>query len=116
MPNDGLQLRRAISIQAEGTRLLEKNAIAPSAARLCYPAVCEKTQLLPGSIFDLVRHRSRKDLIDLVHVSDDFRTGQIIIDPKPFLLHGRDSNGAIFKKSAIFFDHYPDIEFREGGA
>jgi hypothetical protein len=34
--NDGLQLRRAISIQAEGTRLLEKHAIAPSAARLCY--------------------------------------------------------------------------------
>jgi hypothetical protein len=37
--NDGLQLRRAISIQAEGTKLLEKHAIAPSAARLCYAAV-----------------------------------------------------------------------------
>jgi len=35
--NDGLQLRRAISIQAEGKKLLEKHAIAPSAARLCYP-------------------------------------------------------------------------------
>ena len=34
-PNACLQLRRAISIQAEGTRLLEKYAIAPSAARLC---------------------------------------------------------------------------------
>jgi hypothetical protein len=34
--NDGLQLRRAISIQPEGKRLLEKHAIAPSAARLCY--------------------------------------------------------------------------------
>jgi hypothetical protein len=34
-PNAGLQLRRAISIQTEGTRLLEKHAIAPSAARLC---------------------------------------------------------------------------------
>jgi hypothetical protein len=34
-PNDGLQLRRAISIQAEGKKLLEKDAIAPSAARLC---------------------------------------------------------------------------------
>jgi hypothetical protein len=34
--NDGLQLRRAISIQAEGTKLLEKDAIAPSAARLCW--------------------------------------------------------------------------------
>src|SRR5437016_4170868 len=29
-PNDGLQLRRAISIRAEGKRLLEKDAIAPS--------------------------------------------------------------------------------------
>jgi hypothetical protein len=35
-PNDGLQLRRAISIQAEGMKLLEKHAIAPSAARLCW--------------------------------------------------------------------------------
>ena len=34
-PNAGLQLRRAISTQAEWKRLLEKNAIAPSAARLC---------------------------------------------------------------------------------
>src|SRR5688572_10711354 len=31
-----LQLRRAISIQAEGKKLLEKHAIAPSAARLCW--------------------------------------------------------------------------------
>jgi hypothetical protein len=30
-----LQLRRAISIQAEGIRLLEKHAIAPSAASAC---------------------------------------------------------------------------------
>jgi len=37
-PNDGLQLRRAISIQAEGKKLLEKDAIAPSAARLCWVA------------------------------------------------------------------------------
>ena len=35
-PNDGLQLLRAISIQADGKKLLEKHAIAPSAARLCY--------------------------------------------------------------------------------
>jgi hypothetical protein len=34
-PNDGLQLRRAISIHAEGKKLLEKYAVAPSAARLC---------------------------------------------------------------------------------
>src|SRR6266508_1184258 len=33
-PNAGLQLRRALSIQAEGIGLLEKHAIAPSAARL----------------------------------------------------------------------------------
>jgi hypothetical protein len=29
----------AISIQAEGKKLLEKDAIAPSAARLCYTAL-----------------------------------------------------------------------------
>ena len=39
MPNaDGLQLRPAISIQAQGIRLLERHAIAPSAARLCWIA------------------------------------------------------------------------------
>jgi hypothetical protein len=32
-------LRRAISIQAEGIRSLEKHAIAPSAARLCWIAL-----------------------------------------------------------------------------
>jgi hypothetical protein len=37
-PNAGLQLRRAISIRAERKKLLEKHAIAPSAARLCYAA------------------------------------------------------------------------------
>ena len=37
-PNAGLQLRRAISIQAEGIRLLESHATAPSAARLCSAA------------------------------------------------------------------------------
>jgi len=36
-PNDGLQLRRAISIQAAGL-LPEKHAIALSAARLCSTA------------------------------------------------------------------------------
>jgi hypothetical protein len=36
--NAGLQLRRAITIQSEGTKLLEKHAIAQSAARLCYTA------------------------------------------------------------------------------
>jgi hypothetical protein len=33
--NAGLQLRRAISIRVEEKKLLEKHAIAPSAARLC---------------------------------------------------------------------------------
>jgi len=33
--NAGLQLLRAISIQTEGKTLVEKYAIAPSAARLC---------------------------------------------------------------------------------
>jgi hypothetical protein len=37
--NDGLHLRRVITIQAEGKRLLEKHAIAPSAAGLCYMAL-----------------------------------------------------------------------------
>src|SRR5258705_11660766 len=39
MSNAGLQLRRAISIQSKGTRPPEKNAIAPSAARLCWAAL-----------------------------------------------------------------------------
>jgi hypothetical protein len=34
--NAGHQRRRAISFRPDGTRLLEKDAIAPSAARLCY--------------------------------------------------------------------------------
>jgi hypothetical protein len=37
-PNDCLQLRRPISIQAAMKKLLEKEAIAPSAARLCWMA------------------------------------------------------------------------------
>ena len=36
--NAGLQLRRAISIQSEGKRLLEKHAVAPSAAIACCAA------------------------------------------------------------------------------
>jgi hypothetical protein len=40
--NAGLQLRRAISMQAEGNTLLEKHAIAPSAARLCSAAIDDK--------------------------------------------------------------------------
>jgi len=48
--NVGLQLRRAISIQAEGKKLLEKDAIAPSAARLCYAAMS------PGTRTVLCRH------------------------------------------------------------
>jgi hypothetical protein len=40
--NAGLQLRRAISIHAERIELLEKDAIAPSAARLCYAPALEE--------------------------------------------------------------------------
>jgi hypothetical protein len=39
--NAGLQLRRANSIQAEGKKLLEKHAIAPSAARLCSASLAD---------------------------------------------------------------------------
>jgi len=41
-PNAGLQLRRAISTQAEGIGLLEKHAIAPSAASDCSVAPLPK--------------------------------------------------------------------------
>jgi hypothetical protein len=41
--NDGLQLRRAIGIQAEGIRVLDENATAPSAARLCWVPPLEFT-------------------------------------------------------------------------
>jgi hypothetical protein len=37
-PKAGLQLRRAISIQAEREKLLEEHAIASSAAWLCWAA------------------------------------------------------------------------------
>ena len=47
--NAGLQLRRAITIQAEGKKLLEKHAIAPSAARLCWAAWWIKTTALVSS-------------------------------------------------------------------
>ena len=43
--NAGLQLRRAISIQPEEIELLEKHAIAPSAARLCW--IASRRKLLP---------------------------------------------------------------------
>jgi hypothetical protein len=44
-PNAGLQLRRAISIQAERKGLLKSHAIAPSAARLCYVASLHDSSL-----------------------------------------------------------------------
>jgi hypothetical protein len=58
-PNDGLQLWRAISIQAEGTRLLEKHAIAPSAARLCWAAALHTSEpaLIPGIIKNKIAFR-----------------------------------------------------------
>jgi hypothetical protein len=47
---DGLQLRRAISTQAEGKKLFDKHAFAPSAARLCFMKGRQekKTILLAG--------------------------------------------------------------------
>jgi hypothetical protein len=50
-PNACLQLRRAISIQAKGKKLLEKHAVAPSAARLCCvaPAMARAFSSLPSS-------------------------------------------------------------------
>ncbi len=49
----GLQLRRAINIQAEGIRLLEKHATAPSAARLCSAARCHVTfKVVEDSLHD----------------------------------------------------------------
>lgn len=47
--NAGLQLQRAISIQAEEKKLLKKHAIAPSAARLCYAAALMAKGLLHPS-------------------------------------------------------------------
>jgi hypothetical protein len=68
-PNDGLQLRRAISIQAEGKRLLERDAIAPSAARLCSLAPLPGNRrgtrnfLAPGDVpAVLIRRRRNIDL------------------------------------------------------
>jgi len=60
--NGGLQLRRAISIQAEGARPLEKDAIAPSAARLCWmsPSLINLLNILRDDIFhNLVNKRRR---------------------------------------------------------
>ena len=52
-PTACLQLRRAISVQAEGIKLLEKHAIALSAARLCYalPAFMDGKILFCSSLF-----------------------------------------------------------------
>ena len=49
--NDCLQLRRADGIRAEGKRLLEKNAIAPSAARLCSTARGQELLTFPEYTF-----------------------------------------------------------------
>src|SRR5687768_13817889 len=70
MPDRGLQLRRAISIQAEGKELLEKNAIAPAAARLCYVAAdasaCNLTTPQGTVIDDLLVYRFAEDHLFLV--------------------------------------------------
>jgi len=50
LPSAGLLRRRAISIQAEGTRLLKKHAIAPSAARLGWAR--RSTETFRRALFD----------------------------------------------------------------
>src|SRR5688572_30757602 len=60
--NACLQLRRAISIQAEGKKLLEKHAIAQSAARLCWmsPSLIDLFDILRDDMFhDLMNDRRR---------------------------------------------------------
>ncbi len=52
-PKAAPQLRRAISIRAEGKRLFKQYAIAPSAARLCSGAAHHS--LLPGQDFSFAR-------------------------------------------------------------
>src|SRR5882762_821793 len=82
-PNACLQLRRAISIQAERSRLLEKYAIAPSAARLCWPASWRRT-LFFHNIFKPKVNRLKHDLFPrrlsdhLTDVGDD-KLGAIIV-------------------------------------
>jgi hypothetical protein len=58
--NACLQLRRAISIPAEGKHLLEKHAIAPSAARLCFMprskrlfGMMNRPLMLPARMLDI---------------------------------------------------------------
>jgi len=65
--NAGLQLRRAISIQAEGKRLLEKHAIAPSAPRLCSTA------------------RSISKMAEIPIAGQMFGGSKIAANPKPFI-------------------------------
>ncbi|SRR6266508_4247348 len=57
MPNAGLQLRRAITVQAEGKKLLENHAIAPSAARHCWIAPGKKSLGLRPSIATYIETR-----------------------------------------------------------
>jgi len=56
--NDCLQLRRTISIQDKGKKLLERHAIAPSAARLCWAAARRKQTVCHNQLRNQ-RHRVR---------------------------------------------------------
>jgi hypothetical protein len=65
--NAGLQLRRAISIQSEGNKLLEKHAIAPSAARLCYAGRCQRSTLFLGFFPDAVNFSILSEVLDAIN-------------------------------------------------
>src|SRR6185503_3735386 len=74
--NDRLQLRRAISIQAEGKKLLEKHAIAPSAARLCWMRPQQKL-LKPAETLRIC-HENAEELFDATRYDLRFISVEII--------------------------------------
>jgi hypothetical protein len=73
--NDNLQLRRAMSSQAEGVRLLEKHVIEPSAARLVMIAYDSSELLATDSKFllskigssSLVLHSQAQTTLQILH-------------------------------------------------
>jgi hypothetical protein len=67
-PNDGLQLRRAISIGAERKSLREKHAIAPSAARLCY-ARGGFDSSTPGAFFRILNAKTKGTTLKAIMTS-----------------------------------------------
>src|SRR6185295_7780181 len=65
--NAALQLRRAISIQSEVKKLLEKNAIAPSAARLCSRSAANHRDNLRAETFSI---RERNTIVSAESVDN----------------------------------------------